>query len=91
LTQRTQNARVRQAAVVPHSSEIAQNARRSQATQIRQSARYPQGPQADVPTVANVRSAQPVARQIADATPVVEERATGRPRTFGQVRPTNVR
>ena len=85
-TRSSQNAPISQSYVVPHSTEI-QKARRSQATQIRQSARYPQATQVDVPTVANVRSAQPVARQIADATPVVEERATGRPRTFGQVRP----
>ncbi len=93
LTQTTQNAQVRQAAVVPHSTELKQNARRPQTTQIRQSARYPQSTRTVVPNVPNVRSAQPVVRQIADATPVVEERATGRPRTFGQVRPnpTNAR
>ena len=90
-TRPTQNAQIRQAAVIPHSTEIAQNARRSQPTQIRQSARYPQPTQTVVPNVPNVRSTQP--RQIADATPLVEERATGRPRTFGQVRPnpTNAR
>lgn len=87
LTRSTQNPQISQNYVVPHSTEI-QNARRSQATQVRQSARYPQATQRVVP---NVRSAQPVARQIVDATPVVEERATGRPRTFGQVRPTNAR
>ena len=80
LTRPSQNAPIRQAAVVPHSTEI------------RRSARYPQPTQTvvpNVPNVPNVRSTQP--RQIVDATPLVEERATGRPRTFGQVRPTNVR
>lgn len=79
-TQPTQNAPIRQAAGV------------SPSTQIRQSARYPQPTQtAVVPNIPNVRSTQP--RQIVDATPLVEERATGRPRTFGQVRPnpTNAR
>lgn len=81
LTQPTQSAQVRQAVVVPHSTEA------------RQSARYPQTTQTVVPNVPNVRSTQPVARQLVDATPLVEERATGRPRTFGQVRPnpTNAR
>lgn len=73
-TQSTQNAPIRQAAVV------------SPSTQIRQSARYPRSTQnAAVPDIPNVRSTQP--RQIVDATPVVEERAAGRPRAFGQVRP----
>jgi hypothetical protein len=85
LTRSTQNPQISQNYVVPHSTEMEQ-ARRSQATQVRQSARYPQGTQTVVP---NVRSTQP--RQIVDATPVVEERATGRPRTFGKVRPTNAR
>jgi hypothetical protein len=86
LTRSTQNPQISQNYVVPHSTEMEQ-ARRSQATQVRQSARYPQATQTVVPNVPNVRSAQPVARQIVDATPVVEERAAGRPRTFGQVRP----
>jgi len=79
-TQATQNAPIRQASGV------------SPSMQIRQSARYPQPTQtAVVPNIPNVRSTQP--RQIVDATPLVEERATGRPRTFGQVRPnpTNAR
>ncbi len=82
LTRSTQNSQIRQAAVVPHSSEI------------RRSARYPQPTQTVVPNVPNVRSTQPAnARPLADATPLVEERAAGRPRTFGQVRPnpTNAR
>lgn len=89
LTQTPQNAPIRQAAVVPHSTELKQTARYPRSTQVRQSARYPRSTQTAVPNVPNVRSTQP--RQIADATPLVEERATGRPRTFGQVRPTNVR
>ena len=86
LTRSTQTPQISQNYVVPHSTEM-QRAQRSQATQVRQSARYPQATQTVVPNVPNVRSAQPVARQIVDATPVVEERAAGRPRTFGQVRP----
>ena len=83
-TPKTRQAQARQAAVVPHSLEMNSAARPSQATPARQSARYPQATQ----VVPNVRSTQPVSvRPLADATPVVEERATGRPRTFGQVRP----
>ncbi|MBR4832892.1 MAG: hypothetical protein IKU86_00970 [Thermoguttaceae bacterium] len=75
LTRSTQNAPISQAAVVPHSTEI------------RRSARCPQTTRTVVP---NVRSTQPAsARPLADATPVVEERAAGRPRTFGQVRPNS--
>lgn len=70
-------------------SQIRQTAAVSQSAPIRQSARYPQSAPVSVP---NVRSTQP--KPIVGATPLIEERAASRPRTFGQVRPnpsTNAR